>query len=80
MPSRAHLMVKDVDEVGKLVDVLAEDSSRNHQDQGQITVGLGRALSNFFETRNPKDPPLSSSESDGAVITGDIAGQCARFT
>src|SRR5467141_837037 len=69
MPSRAHLMVQDGDEV-QAGDVLAE-IPRETTKTKDITGGLPRVVE-LFETRKPKDPAVIS-EIDGNVRYGDIA-------
>jgi DNA-directed RNA polymerase subunit beta' len=69
MPSRAHLMVKDGDEVSA-GDVLAK-IPRETTKTKDITGGLPRVVE-LFETRKPKDPAVIS-EIDGSVRYGDIA-------
>src|SRR5712672_393965 len=69
MPSRAHLMVKDGDEV-QAGDVLAK-IPRETTKTKDITGGLPRVVE-LFETRKPKDPAVIS-EIDGVVRYGDIA-------
>src|SRR6202035_3175065 len=68
MPSRAHLMVKDGDEV-QAGDVLAK-IPRETTKTKDITGGLPRVVE-LFETRKPKDPAVIS-EVDGVVRYGDI--------
>src|SRR6202044_3893235 len=69
MPSRAHLMVVDGDEV-QPGDVLAK-IPRETPKTKDITGGLPRVVE-LFETRKPKDPAVIS-EIDGSVRYGDIA-------
>src|ERR1700686_4628973 len=69
MPSRAHLMVKDGDEV-QAGDVLAK-IPRETTKTKDITGGLPRVVE-LFETRKPKDRAVIS-EIDGVVKYGDIA-------
>src|SRR5262249_54627215 len=69
MPSRAHLMVQDGDEV-QAGDVLAK-IPRETTKTKDITGGLPRVVE-LFETRKPKDPAVIS-EIDGIVRYGDIA-------
>jgi DNA-directed RNA polymerase subunit beta' len=69
MPSRAHLMVQDGDEV-QAGDVLAK-IPRETTKTKDITGGLPRVVE-LFETRKPKDPAVIS-EIDGVVKYGDIA-------
>jgi DNA-directed RNA polymerase subunit beta' len=68
MPSRAHLMVADGDEV-QPGDVLAK-IPRETTKTKDITGGLPRVVE-LFETRKPKDPAVIS-EIDGVVKYGDI--------
>jgi DNA-directed RNA polymerase subunit beta' len=68
MPSRAHLMVVDGDEV-QPGDVLAK-IPRETTKTKDITGGLPRVVE-LFETRKPKDPAVIS-EIDGAVKYGEI--------
>jgi DNA-directed RNA polymerase subunit beta' len=69
MPSRAHLMVADGDEV-QAGDVLAK-IPRETTKTKDITGGLPRVVE-LFETRKPKDPAVIS-EIDGIVKYGEIA-------
>jgi DNA-directed RNA polymerase subunit beta' len=69
MPSRAHLMVADGDEV-QPGDVLAK-IPRETTKTKDITGGLPRVVE-LFETRKPKDPAVIS-EIDGVVKYGEIA-------
>jgi len=69
MPSRAHLMVADGDEV-QAGDVLAK-IPRETTKTKDITGGLPRVVE-LFETRKPKDPAVIS-EIDGVVKYGEIA-------
>src|SRR5271165_368326 len=69
MPSRAHLMVKDGDEV-QAGDVLAK-IPRETTKTKDITGGLPRVVE-LFETRKPKDPAVIS-EIDGNVRYGEIS-------
>jgi DNA-directed RNA polymerase subunit beta' len=69
MPSRAHLMVQDGDEVSP-GDVLAK-IPRETTKTKDITGGLPRVVE-LFETRKPKDPAVIS-EIDGMVKYGEIA-------
>ena len=69
MPSRAHLMVQDGDEVSP-GDVLAK-IPRETTKTKDITGGLPRVVE-LFETRKPKDPAVIS-EIDGIVKYGEIA-------
>jgi DNA-directed RNA polymerase subunit beta' len=68
MPSRAHLMVVDGDEV-QPGDVLAK-IPRETTKTKDITGGLPRVVE-LFETRKPKDPAVIS-EIDGIVKYGEI--------
>src|SRR5258708_32584708 len=68
MPSRAHLKVKDGDEV-QAGDVLAK-IPRETTKTKDITGGLPRGCE-LFETRKPKDPAVIR-EIDGTVRYGDI--------
>jgi DNA-directed RNA polymerase subunit beta' len=68
MPSRAHLMVADGDEV-QPGDVLAK-IPRETTKTKDITGGLPRVVE-LFETRKPKDPAVIS-EIDGVVKYGEI--------
>jgi DNA-directed RNA polymerase subunit beta' len=68
MPSRAHLMVVDGDEV-QPGDVLAK-IPRETTKTKDITGGLPRVVE-LFETRKPKDPAVIS-EIDGLVKYGEI--------
>jgi len=76
MPSRAHLMVKDGDEV-QAGDVLAK-IPRETTKTKDITGGLPRVVE-LFETRKPKDPAVISemTASSGMAISPRA---CARFT
>ncbi len=69
MPSRAHLMVVDGDEVHP-GDVLAK-IPRETTKTKDITGGLPRVVE-LFETRKPRDPAVIS-EIDGLVKYGEIA-------
>jgi DNA-directed RNA polymerase subunit beta' len=69
MPSRAHLMVQDGDEVHP-GDVLAK-IPRETTKTKDITGGLPRVVE-LFEARRPKDPAVIS-EIDGVVKYGDIS-------
>ncbi|HXZ13745.1 MAG TPA: DNA-directed RNA polymerase subunit beta' [Candidatus Sulfotelmatobacter sp.] len=69
MPSRAHLMVADGDDV-QPGDVLAK-IPRETTKTKDITGGLPRVVE-LFETRKPKDPAVIS-EIDGVVKYGEIA-------
>jgi len=68
MPSRAHLMVADGDEV-QPGDVLAK-IPRETTKTKDITGGLPRVVE-LFETRKPRDPAVIS-EIDGMVKYGEI--------
>ncbi|HTX16952.1 MAG TPA: hypothetical protein VMD77_16740, partial [Candidatus Baltobacteraceae bacterium] len=69
MPSRAHLMVADGDDV-QPGDVLAK-IPRETTKTKDITGGLPRVVE-LFETRKPRDPAVIS-EIDGVVKYGEIA-------
>jgi DNA-directed RNA polymerase subunit beta' len=69
MPSRAHLMVSDGDDVSA-GDVLAK-IPRETTKTKDITGGLPRVVE-LFETRKPRDPAVIS-EIDGMVKYGEIA-------
>ena len=69
MPSRAHLMVGDGDEV-QPGDVLAK-IPRETTKTKDITGGLPRVVE-LFEARKPKDPAVIS-EIDGTVKYGEIS-------
>jgi DNA-directed RNA polymerase subunit beta' len=69
MPSRAHLMVGDGDEV-QPGDVLAK-IPRETTKTKDITGGLPRVVE-LFETRKPRDPAVIS-EIDGIVKYGEIS-------
>jgi DNA-directed RNA polymerase subunit beta' len=69
MPSRAHLMVQDGDEV-QPGDVLAK-IPRETTKTKDITGGLPRVVE-LFETRKPRDPAVIS-EIDGSVKYGEIS-------
>ncbi len=69
MPSRAHLMVQDGEEVSP-GDVLAK-IPRETTKTKDITGGLPRVVE-LFETRKPKDPAVIS-EIDGVVKYGEIS-------
>ncbi|NDQ58139.1 MAG: DNA-directed RNA polymerase subunit beta' [Acidipila sp.] len=69
MPTRAHLMVQDGDEV-QAGDVLAK-IPRETTKTKDITGGLPRVVE-LFETRKPRDPAVIS-EIDGNVKYGEIA-------
>src|SRR5207237_10604026 len=69
MPSRAHLMVRDGDDV-QAGDVLAK-IPRETTKTKDITGGLPRVVK-LFETRKPKDPAVIS-EIEGVVKYGEIS-------
>jgi DNA-directed RNA polymerase subunit beta' len=69
MPSRAHLMLQDGDEVSP-GDVLAK-IPRETTKTKDITGGLPRVVE-LFETRKPKDPAVIS-EIDGGVRYGEVS-------
>ena len=69
MPSRAHLMLSDGDEV-QPGDVLAK-IPRETTKTKDITGGLPRVVE-LFETRKPRDPAVIS-EIDGVVKYGEIS-------
>src|SRR5205814_5365514 len=69
MPSRAHLMVKDGDDV-QPGDILAK-IPRETTKTKDITGGLPRVVE-LFETRKPKDPAVIS-EVDGVVRYGEVS-------
>src|SRR3974377_306952 len=69
MPSRAHLMVQDGDEV-QAGDVLAK-IPRETTKTKDITGGLPRVVE-LFETRKPQHPAVLS-EIDGVVKYGEIS-------
>ncbi|MBI3406495.1 MAG: DNA-directed RNA polymerase subunit beta', partial [Acidobacteria bacterium] len=69
MPSRAHLMVTDGDDVSA-GDVLAK-IPRETTKTKDITGGLPRVVE-LFETRKPRDPAVIS-EIDGIVKYGEIS-------
>jgi DNA-directed RNA polymerase subunit beta' len=75
MPSRAHLMVADGDEV-QPGDVLAK-IPRETTKTKDITGGLPRVVE-LFETRKPKDPAVIS-EIDGVVKYGEIVKGMRRI-
>ncbi|PYV31508.1 MAG: DNA-directed RNA polymerase subunit beta' [Acidobacteria bacterium] len=68
MPSRAHLMVQDGDEVGA-GDVLAK-IPRETTKTKDITGGLPRVVE-LFEARKPSEPAVIT-EIDGVVKYGDV--------
>ncbi len=76
MPSRAHLMVQDGDEVSP-GDVLAK-IPRETTKTKDITGGLPRVVE-LFETRKPRDPAVIS-EVDGIVKYGEIAKGLRKIT
>src|SRR5207247_3462686 len=69
MPSRAHLMVQDGDDVqaGDVLAMIPRETTKTKD----ITGGLPRVVE-LFETRKPKDPAVIS-EIDGVVRYGEIA-------
>src|SRR5439155_1143362 len=69
MPSRAHLMVRDGDDVqaGNVLAKIPRETTKTKH----ITGGLPRVVE-LFETRKPKDPAVIS-EIDGSVRYGEIA-------
>ena len=69
MPSRAHLMVADGDEVnaGEVLAKIPRETTKTKD----ITGGLPRVVE-LFETRKPRDPAVIS-EIDGVVRYGEIA-------
>jgi DNA-directed RNA polymerase subunit beta' len=69
VPSRAHLMVSDSDEV-EPGDILAK-IPRETTKTKDITGGLPRVVE-LFETRKPRDPAVIS-EIDGMMRYGEIA-------
>ena len=75
MPSRAHLMVADGDEV-QPGDVLAK-IPRETTKTKDITGGLPRVVE-LFETRKPRDPAVIS-EIDGVVKYGEIVKGMRRI-
>src|SRR5205807_6308406 len=76
MPSRAHLMVRDGDDV-QAGDVLAK-IPRETTKTKDITGGLPRVVE-LFETRKPKDP-RSSAKSMARSVTARSPRVCARST
>ena len=68
MPSRAHLMVQDGDEVSP-GDVLAK-IPRETTKTKDITGGLPRVVE-LFEARKPHEPAVIT-EIDGVVRYGDV--------
>src|SRR5580698_951848 len=69
MPSRAHLMVSDADDVQP--DEVLPNNPRATTKTKDITGGLPRVVE-LFETRKPRDPAVIS-EIDGVVKYGEIA-------
>ena len=69
MPSRAHLMVQDGDEITP-GDVLAK-IPRETTSTKDITGGLPRVVE-LFEARKPRDPAIIS-KIDGVVRFGDVS-------
>jgi len=69
MPSRAHLMVQDGDEVypGDILAKIPRETTRTKD----ITGGLPRVVE-LFEARKPRDPAIIS-KIDGVVRFGDVA-------
>jgi DNA-directed RNA polymerase subunit beta' len=69
MPSRAHLMVTDGDEVapGAVLAKIPRETTKTKD----ITGGLPRVVE-LFETRKPRDPAVIS-EIEGVVKYGEIA-------
>ena len=69
MPTRAHLMVSDGDEVnpGSVLAKIPRETTKTKD----ITGGLPRVVE-LFEARRPKDPAVIS-EVDGAVKYGDVS-------
>ncbi len=76
MPSRAHLMVADGDDVAP-GDVLAK-IPRETTKTKDITGGLPRVVE-LFETRKPRDPAVIS-EIDGVVKYGEISKGLRQIT
>src|SRR6201987_3567236 len=68
MPSRAHLMVQDGDEVfpGDILAKIPRETTRTKD----ITGGLPRVVE-LFEARKPRDPAIIS-KIDGVVRFGDV--------
>ncbi|MES2390491.1 MAG: DNA-directed RNA polymerase subunit beta', partial [Acidobacteriota bacterium] len=69
MPSRAHLMLQDGDEVtpGDILAKIPRETTRTKD----ITGGLPRVVE-LFEARKPRDPAIIS-KIDGVVRFGDVA-------
>jgi DNA-directed RNA polymerase subunit beta' len=69
MPSRAHLMVQDGDELhpGDILAKIPRETTRTKD----ITGGLPRVVE-LFEARKPRDPAIIS-KIDGVVRFGDVA-------
>ena len=69
MPSRAHLMIVDGDEVhpGDILAKIPRETTRTKD----ITGGLPRVVE-LFEARKPRDPAIIS-KIDGVVRFGDVA-------
>jgi DNA-directed RNA polymerase subunit beta' len=69
MPSRAHLMVADGDEVfpGDILAKIPRETTRTKD----ITGGLPRVVE-LFEARKPRDPAIIS-KIDGVVRFGDVS-------
>ena len=69
MPSRAHLMVQDGDEVtpGDILAKIPRETTRTKD----ITGGLPRVVE-LFEARKPRDPAIIS-KIDGVVRFGDVS-------
>jgi len=76
MPSRAHLMVADGDDVSP-GDVLAK-IPRETTKTKDITGGLPRVVE-LFEARKPRDPAVIS-EVDGVVKYGEISKGLRKIT
>ena len=69
MPSRAHLMVSDGDEIypGDILAKIPRETTRTKD----ITGGLPRVVE-LFEARKPRDPAIIS-KIDGVVRFGDVS-------
>ena len=69
MPSRAHLMVQDGDEIhpGDILAKIPRETTRTKD----ITGGLPRVVE-LFEARKPRDPAIIS-RIDGVVRFGDVS-------
>ncbi|ADW67997.1 DNA-directed RNA polymerase subunit beta' [Granulicella tundricola] len=69
MPSRAHLMIQDGDEVhpGDILAKIPRETTRTKD----ITGGLPRVVE-LFEARKPRDPAIIS-KIDGVVRFGDVS-------